>query len=104
MENIFYLNGNSENVAFQPIWLQTVTTRAASQDLQTILLSLSLFYDPHLYSLHINAKKVYPKSKNVKCIFKTKTKSEYTESLSGQCGGRLNVRNEGLASLNVEAE
>ena len=56
MENIFYLNGNVENVAFQAIVFDCKRLELAGFT-ENITLSVSLLCDPHLYFLHIDAKK-----------------------------------------------
>ena len=91
MENIFYLNGNVENVAFQPIVFDCKRLELAGfTENITLSLSVSFLYDPHLYSLHVNAK-----AEMSNLYSKLQNQIKYPESLSGQCGGRLNVRNGG---------
>ena len=97
MENIFYLNGNLENGAFQPnVFDCKRFQRAMSRRIYRIYEEHSLcLFSVFSVALYCKIKQQTPKDQiSWVCIWKFKTTSNFPESLCGQCG-RLNVRNGG---------
>ena len=97
MENIFYLNGNLENGAFQPnVFDCKRFQRAMSRRIYKIYEEHSLcLFSVFSVALYCKIKQQTPKDQiSWVCIWKFKTTSNFPESLCGQCG-RLNVRNGG---------